>query len=91
MTQFNYYEAPPAEVFEDIKERAMALWGTYNDEYGYATEKIDRIRNLLNIKDNAWYIVGMFDQENQAILFSRLKPESQVAFMRMKAWEASQI
>ena len=64
MSQFNYYQAPPQAIFEDIKEKAIKLWNTYDDTYGYATEKIDRIKDIENVKDNAWYIVAMFDPIN---------------------------
>lgn len=91
MIDFNYYEAPSDEIFNDIKMRAIALWKTYNDDYGYATDKVNRVVGVQNFKDNAWYIVAMFDQENQAILYSRLKPESQKLFQKMKLWELSQV
>ena len=62
---FDYYTAPPQEVFDEIKEQSIKLWQTYDNTHGYATEKISRIENLENIKDNAWYIVAMFDSGNQ--------------------------
>ena len=70
MTQFNYYDAPDQDVFDDIKANAITIWQTYDDTHGYATEKINRIKDITNIKDNAWYIVAMFDQSNQKKLFN---------------------
>ncbi len=32
---FNYYDAPPQEIFDDIKENATKIWNTYSDEFGY--------------------------------------------------------
>ncbi len=72
----DYYTAPPQEVFEDIKENAIKIWMTYDDTVGYRTEKINRIKDIQNIEDNAWYIVAMFDQPNQVKLLLMLKPES---------------
>lgn len=72
---FNYYEAPPQEVFDDIKANAEKIWRTYDDTHGYASEKIKRI-DINNIKDNAWYIVAMFDYDNQAKLLEMVKPET---------------
>lgn len=66
-----YYTAPPDPVFEEVKIAAMDLWkivDTDNDKYGYATEKIHRIKNLPNTGDNMMYIVGMFDSGNQHVL-----------------------
>lgn len=74
-TPFNYYEAPPQEVFDDIKLNAQAIWRTYDDTHGYATEKLERI-DINNIKDNAWYIVAMFDGHNQERLLKMVKPET---------------
>ena len=72
---FDYYKAPSQEVFENIKENAMKLWDivdTDNDKYGYATEKKNRIKDIENVQDNAWYIVAMFDQGNISILLTML-------------------
>ena len=59
-----YYTPPTDEVFEEIKHMSIEIWNTYDDTYGYATEKISRIRDLKNIQDNAMYIVAMFDLSN---------------------------
>lgn len=74
--KFDYYKAPPQEIFDDIKENAMKIWNTYDDEFGYRTEKLNRIKDVGNIKDNAWCIVAMFDQSNQAQLISTVKPKT---------------
>lgn len=66
--------APPQEVFDEIKREAINLWNTYDNTYGYAKGKIDRIKDLENVQDNAWYIVAMFDYTNQQRLLSLLLP-----------------
>jgi len=76
MLDFNYYEAPAEHVFEDIKKNAIAIWQTYDDTHGYATEKIGRIKDLKNVSDNAWYIVAMFDWVNQGKLLTMVEPET---------------
>jgi DNA-binding MltR family transcriptional regulator len=86
MKQFDYYEAPPDEIFEDIKDKAMKLWhiiDTDNDKYGYATEKIRRIKDLHNIKDNTWYIVAMFDHYNIEKLCSMVEDDTCDAIRNM--------
>ena len=76
LSQEEYYTAPSQEVFDDIKENAIKIWQTYDDTYGYATEKTDRIKDIQNISDNAWYIVAMFDWQNQKKFLEMVKPET---------------
>lgn len=73
-SEFNYYEAPPQHIFEDIKKNAAVIWGEYEDPY--RSEKFDRIADLLNIKDNAWFLVSMFDHINQEKLLRLVEPET---------------
>lgn len=83
---FDYYEAPSQEVFDDIKEKAMELWkivDTNNDKYGYATEKINRIKDLENVQDNAWMMVAMFDQNNIVKLLDMVKNPTEIAIRNM--------
>ncbi len=72
----DYYKTPPQEVFEDIKENAIKIWNTYGREGGYRDAKINRIKDIQNINDNAWYIVALFDEFNQDKLVTMLNPES---------------
>lgn len=78
MSQELYYTAPSDEVFDDIKTNAIKIWQGYDDTHGYATEKIDRIKDLLNVKDNYMYIVAMFDQDNQAKLLNMVSLEARL-------------
>jgi len=76
MTQEQYYTAPSQEIFEEIKKASIEIWNTYSDEFGYRSEKIDSIKDLKNIKDNAWYMVAMFDQSNQLKLLVKVSEET---------------
>ncbi len=70
-----YYISPSDEIFEEVKNKAMELWrviDTDNDKYGYATEKINRIKDLENFSDNLMSIVAMFDILNQRNLANSL-------------------
>lgn len=78
MNKFDYYTAPSDEIFNDIKENSIKLWQTYDNTYGYVDEKVNRIKNIKNVSDNAWFIVAMFDSHNQAKLFTMVKPETAV-------------
>ena len=74
-----YYEAPSEEIFQEVLEQALLLWGSYDDTHGYATEKKDRIKDLENTRDNFMYIVAMFDDSNQRLLANVLSPEAKQA------------
>ncbi len=71
-----YYAAPPQELFDEIKKQAIAVWNTFSDEFGYASEKIDEIKDIQNIKDNAWHIIAMFDIQNRQIFLRGLSHKS---------------
>jgi len=73
MTQEEYYTPPSDEIFNDIKQAATKLWLTYDDQFKYATGKIDRIKDIENVKDNYAYMVAMFDHFNQQKLFRLLQ------------------
>lgn len=67
-----YYIAPSDEIFEDIKQAAIAVWSSKDDTYGYATGKIARIKDIGNVRDNYAYMVAMFDRFNQLALLHNL-------------------
>jgi len=69
---FKYDDTPDQKVFNEIKEAAIDIWKTYD----YATDKINRIKDIDNFKDNAWYIVAMFDINNQTKLMEAVSEET---------------
>ena len=68
MSQDLYYIPPSQEIFDEMKREAIKLWNTYDNTFWYATEKIDRIKDIQNISDNFMYILAMFDSNNQQII-----------------------
>ena len=64
------------KTFEELRAEAIEIWQTYDDTYGYASEKIDYINSFGNIKDNYGTIIGMFDRDNQAKLFNSVGDEA---------------
>lgn len=76
MTSETYYIAPKQEIFEEVKAKAIELWKTYDDTHGYATGKINRIKDIQNVRDNTGYIVAMFDINNQLKLVSMVNDET---------------
>ena len=71
-----YYTPPKDEYFEEVKREAIKLWETYDNEFGYVDEKVNRIKDIKNIEDNFMYIVAMFDIFNQAKLAVHLSKEA---------------
>ncbi len=69
------YTAPSQEVFDEIKEGAIAVWKRYDDTFGYASEKINRVQSINNIEDNWGFIVSMFDIHNKQKLFEILQSD----------------
>lgn len=71
-----YYTAPSQELFDEVKKTAIEIWNTYDDTYNYATEKINSIKDIENIRDNFMYMVAMFDDVNQSILATKISQEA---------------
>jgi hypothetical protein len=74
-----YYTPFSEKEFSEIKEAAIEIWQLYDDTYGYASGKIDEIKNVKNIRDNGMYIIAMFDSENQQRLSKMLTSATRVA------------
>jgi hypothetical protein len=74
-----YYVPPKDTIFHEVKLRAIELWGTYDNTYGYSSEKINRIRNLENVGDNFMYIFAMFDVHNQSKIMRLLSEDARLA------------
>ena len=74
-----YYQAPTDEQFEEVKAKCIQIWNIYDDTYGYATEKIDRIKNMKNIQDNVMFMITMFDMNNMTKLSILLSSETRKA------------
>jgi len=70
-----YYIAPDQDIFEEVKSKCMEIWDTYDDEYGYASQKKNEI-DVENVSDNFMYMIAMFDSQNQRKLSSMLSEES---------------
>lgn len=71
-----YYIAPTDEVFNEVKQKCIEIWETYDNQFGYVDEKVGAIKDIGNIKDNAMYMVAMFDHVNRVKLLSNLSPEA---------------
>lgn len=78
-----YHTTPPQEIFDDIKQVAVKIWNTYDDQFGYATEKIDRINAIQNYADNYATIIGMFDNYNQTFLVELVNQDTRDYFAKL--------
>jgi hypothetical protein len=56
---------PSQEIYNEMKSIATQIWETYDNQYGYVTEKLSYINNIKNIEDNAMVFYRMFDNNNQ--------------------------
>jgi len=74
-----YYLPPKKKQFDEIKEKAIEIWKTYDDTYNYATEKIEKIKDLENVRDNFMYILAMFDIFNQKKVIKKLNEKTKEA------------
>ena len=79
----DYYKAPSDKIFNDIKKCAIKIWKAYDNTYGYVDEKVNRIKDMKNISDNAWTIVAMFDSFNQVKLLAIVKPETNAILLKI--------
>jgi hypothetical protein len=80
-----YYTTPTQEQFDECKEKCIEIWRTFDDTYLYATEKINKIKDIKNVGDNFMYMVAMFDTQNQAKLRHLLSDETrQAIYERIK-------
>jgi len=70
-----YFDIVPAnKVFNEVVEKSIEIWRGYDDTHGYATERINAIKSLKNVRDNVMHIIEMFDWSNQQKLVDKLTP-----------------
>jgi len=74
-----YYTAPKDSEFDELKQKTIEIWETYDNEFGYVDEKVSRIKDLKNIGDNFMHMIGMFDTVNQEKLADKLGNETRQA------------
>lgn len=57
---------PSEEIFNEMINIASLIWLQYDNEFGYVTEKLERINSLTNYEDNVMAVYRMFDHMNQS-------------------------
>jgi hypothetical protein len=56
---------PSQEIYNEMKSTSPSIWSSYDNTYGYVTEKLNYINSIKNIQDNAMVFYRMFDDNNQ--------------------------
>ena len=70
-----YYKQPKQEYFDELKKACIKFWRAFDDQFGYATEKINSIKDLENNSTNYMMMVKMFHQLNWEVLAELLSLE----------------
>ena len=55
-----YYKPPKQEHFDDLKSACIRYWKTFDNDFGYAYEKIKTLESLENVGGNFMTMVKMF-------------------------------
>ena len=71
-----YYKQPKQEYFDEVKSACIKAWGLFDDQFGYATEKINSIKDLENNATNYMMMIKMFHVLNWEILSELLSLET---------------
>jgi hypothetical protein len=75
-------EQASQEVFEDLKQAAIKVWNTYDNEFGYVDEKVDRVNSISNVGDDPMLIYRMFNHINQSRMVNTLELDESVTYLK---------
>lgn len=78
---FNMKITPKENIFNEIIKIATIIWMQYDNQYGYVTEKLDIINNIMNYQDNVMIAYRMFDHFNQST-FRKLATEETLEYIK---------
>jgi hypothetical protein len=83
-----FYTPPREESFNELREVCIRFWKTFDDKFGYATEKIDRIKDLPNDGPNFVMMVQMIHPVAREVISKLLSLETRNEIsMRLYGWE----
>ena len=66
---------PSQEIYNEMKSIATSIWSSYDNTYGYVTDKLNYINSIDNIQDNAMVFYRMFDNSNQETFITKASNE----------------
>jgi hypothetical protein len=83
-----FYTPPREESFNELKEVCIRFWNTFDDEFGYASEKIGRIKDLSNDGPNFVMMIQMIHPVAREVISKLLSLETRNEIsMRLYGWE----
>jgi hypothetical protein len=59
---------PSTEIFNEMKQAAIGVWKTFDDQFNYVSLKLERVKSIENVQDNAMVFYRMFDGGNQRLM-----------------------
>lgn len=71
-----FYKPPPDECFDELKSVCIRFWETFDDTFGYATKKINQIKDLPNEGSNFMGMVQMIHPLSRKIIAKNLSIET---------------
>jgi hypothetical protein len=71
-----FFSSPKDEYFEELKSVCIKFWRTFDDQFGYATEKINTIKDLKNVDGNFMSMVQMIHPLNRILISEAISIET---------------
>jgi len=83
-----FYKPPKDENFEELKKICILFWKQFDDQFGYSSEKINRIIDLPNEESNFIMMVQMIHPLSRKLISKALSLETRNEIsMRLHGWE----
>jgi hypothetical protein len=73
-----YYKPPKQECFDDLKSACIRYFKTFDNDFGYADEKIKTLESLENVGGNFMTMVKMFHPLAWEVIAELLTLETRV-------------
>ena len=71
-----YYVAPSDKIFEEVKKACIQVWTDFAETDSYRKEKIERVEQIKNVKDNMMFMLCLFDIPNLGKVANLLNNEA---------------
>jgi hypothetical protein len=71
-----FYTPPKEELFNELKEVCIKFWKTFDDNFEYSSEKINRIKDLPNDGPNFVMMVQMIHPVAREVISKLLSLET---------------
>ena len=71
------YTTPPKQrCFEELKSVCIRYWGTFDNSFGYGTEKIEQTKALENVGSNFMTMIKMIHPLSWEVIADALSKET---------------